>query len=327
MDTFSLEFLQNLITLNFWGVSALTFVKWTAITFVATIATHLALARGVPSLSHENKLRFSLLLPILTFLGTLLIMRASIFPLTVYSMLVGGFLGALWETHWTFGLVEPNAVPINGEAKIVQSYHRDLKPPVSVYEVLKRISDIVFSTVIFVFCSPLILAGIVFIWLNDPGPMFIAKVAVGWRGRSFREYKFRSMIKQAEKKTGAVQARQNDPRIIAPVGKLLRKTHLDELPQLFNVIIGDMSLVGPRPEKTVRVVNFLRQVPGYARRHLVRPGITGWAQLHHTYYTPPDEKLKLDLEYIKRRNLAFDLAIISRTLPSTVTEMRANGRK
>ncbi|MFC1721634.1 sugar transferase [Patescibacteria group bacterium] len=325
MDTFSLDFLNNLITWHFWGISLITFLKWTSLTFLATLGTHYMLGWLTHSISRENKLRLSFVLPILTFLGMLLILRQSIFPLTIYSMLLGGFLGAFWETKWTFGLVEPNAVPRNGEAKIVTGYHIDLGPKFSFYDVLKRIGDIIGSLVIFLVCSPIIIAAVIFIWFNDPGPMLIAKVAVGWKGQSFKEYKFRTMVKQAEKHTGAIQCRQNDPRIVVPVGRLLRKTHLDELPQLFNVIIGDMSLVGPRPEKTVRVVNFLRQVPGYAKRHLVRPGITGWAQLHHTYYTPPADKLKLDLEYIERRNLRLDLAIVTRTIPVTFSEISGKG--
>jgi exopolysaccharide biosynthesis polyprenyl glycosylphosphotransferase len=155
----------------------------------------------------------------------------------------------------------------------------------------------------------------VFIKLMSPGPVFYHQKRVGKDSEEFVFTKLRTMIVDAEKNTGAVWATENDPRI-TPIGRVLRKLRLDELPQLFSVIRGDMSLVGPRPERPEFVSQFMEEIPFYEKRLLVRPGITGWAQVNHRYDECIEdviEKLRWDLYYVRHVNFTLDLQIILRT--------------
>jgi lipopolysaccharide/colanic/teichoic acid biosynthesis glycosyltransferase len=139
-------------------------------------------------------------------------------------------------------------------------------------------------------------------------------------GNAFRIYKFRSMCVNAECSTGAVWATRNDPRVTA-IGRILRASRLDELPQLYNVLKGDMNIVGPRPERPSIFCRLRDEIPGYPLRQRVRPGITGWAQVRHTYDTCLDDvrkKIGFDLEYLQRRSIWVDLQIIARTIPVMV---------
>ena len=136
----------------------------------------------------------------------------------------------------------------------------------------------------------------------------------------FTVHKFRSMRTDAEAKTGAVWSVQNDPRV-TPVGRFLRRTRLDELPQFWNVIRGDMSIVGPRPERPEFVADLTKQIPFYGQRHVVRPGLTGWAQVRHSYGSTVEDalqKLQFDLFYIKNMSVAFDLFIILETIKTVL---------
>ncbi len=136
-------------------------------------------------------------------------------------------------------------------------------------------------------------------------------------GRIFRIIKFRSMTADAEQKTGAVWARENDPRVTS-VGGVLRKMRLDELPQLFNVIRGDMNIVGPRPERPSIFAQLRENIEAYPLRQRARPGITGWAQINQAYDSSIDDvrsKVQFDLEYLERQSLIEDLKIMARTLP------------
>ncbi|MBN1658941.1 MAG: sugar transferase [Anaerolineae bacterium] len=150
-----------------------------------------------------------------------------------------------------------------------------------------------------------------------PGPLLYRQVRVGRGGKLFYIYKFRSMITTAEDGCGAVWARENDDRI-TPVGKMLRKTRLDELPQCWNVLKGDMSLVGPRPERPEFVQQLVEQVPFYQVRHAVRPGITGWAQVRYRYGSSVDDariKLEYDLYYIRQQSIYLELTVLAKTIP------------
>jgi lipopolysaccharide/colanic/teichoic acid biosynthesis glycosyltransferase len=143
------------------------------------------------------------------------------------------------------------------------------------------------------------------------------QVRVGRGGKPFQVYKFRSMITMAEKDCGAVWAQENDDRI-TPVGKVLRRTRLDELPQFVNVLKGDMSLVGPRPERPEFVQQLVEEVPFYQARHAVRPGITGWAQVRYRYGSCVDDariKLEYDLYYIRQQSIYLEAAILLQTIP------------
>ena len=143
---------------------------------------------------------------------------------------------------------------------------------------------------------------------------------MGQEGKLFTLYKFRSMRADAEKATGPVWAQEDDPRI-TKVGRFIRKTRLDELPQLFNVLVGDMSLVGPRPEREHFVKELAQQIPFFEQRHLVKPGLTGWAQINYPYGNTVEDalqKLQYDLFYIKNRSVLFDLSIAINTVKTVV---------
>lgn len=182
----------------------------------------------------------------------------------------------------------------------------------------KRAFDLLAASLILVPAAPIMLACALAILLEDGlrAPVFFRQVRVGRNGRHFLLTKFRSMREDAESDGVARWARSNDDRVTR-TGKYLRKMRLDELPQLFNVLRGDMSLVGPRPERPEFVKDLARQIPYYEQRHAMRPGITGWAQLCYPYGASTRdalEKLKFDLYYIKNYSLLFDITILLRTV-------------
>jgi sugar transferase (PEP-CTERM system associated) len=185
-----------------------------------------------------------------------------------------------------------------------------------------RIVDLVGASLLLVLTLPVMALAAFAIKLTSPGPVFYSQQRVGLNGAVFTIYKFRSMRVDAEAGTGAVWAtRGRDPRV-TKVGALLRRSRADELPQLWNVFVGDMSLVGPRPERPEFVQNLTRQILYYGQRHVVRPGLTGWAQVRYAYGASVEdamEKLQYDLYYIKNRSIAFDLFIIFETLKTIVT--------
>ena len=181
---------------------------------------------------------------------------------------------------------------------------------------LKRALDILVSLIVLVVGSPVLLLIVLAIRLDSRGPALYVQKRVGRGGRIFTLYKFRSMVHNAEAYTGPVWAGKRDPRITR-VGHFMRKLHLDELPQFINVLIGDMSLVGPRPERPAFVEQFRDKIPLYERRLNVKPGITGWAQVKHKYdesLTDVMDKLRYDLFYLENMSLALDLKIILSTV-------------
>ncbi len=156
--------------------------------------------------------------------------------------------------------------------------------------------------------------------LTSKGPALYHQQRVGQGGQVFTVHKFRSMRQDAEAGTGAVWAQAKDPRI-TPIGGFLRRTRLDELPQLWNVLVGDMSMVGPRPERPEFVAQLTEQIPFYGLRHSVRPGVTGWAQVRYTYGASVEdsmEKLQYDLFYIKHMTIAFDLFVLFSTVKTVI---------
>jgi lipopolysaccharide/colanic/teichoic acid biosynthesis glycosyltransferase len=156
--------------------------------------------------------------------------------------------------------------------------------------------------------------------LTSPGPALYHQVRVGQNGRLFTVHKFRSMREDAEAASGAVWAQKNDPRVTA-LGAFCRKTRLDELPQLWNVLVGDMSFVGPRPERPQFVEQLSDLIPFYRQRHVVKPGVTGWAQVMYTYGASVEdavEKLQYDLFYIKHLSVGFDVFVLFKTVQTVV---------
>src|SRR5579883_1671003 len=167
-----------------------------------------------------------------------------------------------------------------------------------------------------VLSSPLMLLTALLVRLTSAGPVLYRQVRVGLDGKPFTLFKFRSMRVDAEAGTGAVWAVKDDPRV-TPLGRLIRKVRLDELPQLFNVLKGEMSVVGPRPERPEFVQTLVEQIPYYRQRHAVRPGITGWAQINYKYgdtFEDTITKLEYDLYYIKHISFSLDMYIIFHTL-------------
>jgi Undecaprenyl-phosphate glucose phosphotransferase len=180
--------------------------------------------------------------------------------------------------------------------------------------VLKRMSDVIYSAGALLIFSPVMLLIALLVKLSSRGPVFYSQDRMGLDGRTFKMYKFRSMRLDAETQTGAVWASKNDDRTTW-IGKLIRKTSLDELPQFFNVLKGDMSCVGPRPERPVFVEKFRKEIPGYMLRHKVKAGITGWAQINGLRgNTSLEERIEYDLFYITHWSLGFDLRIMFMTL-------------
>jgi Undecaprenyl-phosphate glucose phosphotransferase len=180
--------------------------------------------------------------------------------------------------------------------------------------VLKRAFDLVGGTLALILAAPAMLAIMVAVKLASPGPVLYRQERMGVDGRRFGMLKFRTMRVDAEAQTGPVWARPDDPRRTRP-GAFLRRWSLDELPQLFNVLRGEMSLVGPRPERPSFVEEFRRRVPGYMLRHKVKAGITGWAQINGWRgNTSIERRIECDLYYIERWSLAFDLRILIQTI-------------
>jgi sugar transferase (PEP-CTERM system associated) len=180
----------------------------------------------------------------------------------------------------------------------------------------KRVVDIIAATSLLTLTAPLMALVTLVIKLTSPGPVLFHQRRVGEAGRVFTIHKLRSMRLDAEAATGAVWASRNDPRV-TPVGRFLRMSRLDELPQLWNVLKGDMSLVGPRPERPEFVDELTRRIPFYGQRHVVKPGVTGWAQVRYSYGASTEDamrKLQYDLFYIKHLSIAFDLYIIVETV-------------
>jgi exopolysaccharide biosynthesis polyprenyl glycosylphosphotransferase len=190
---------------------------------------------------------------------------------------------------------------------------------------LKRLVDFTLASALFVVLLPLFAIIWAAIRLSSDGPVFYRQERIGLNNRPFSVVKFRSMVHGAEDASGPVWAAEADPRV-TPLGRWLRRWRLDELPQLWNVIRGDMSLVGPRPERSEFVNEFLTAVPMYNQRHGLRPGITGWGQIHYDYAASRQqtrEKLEYDLFYVKNASFLLDLAILLRT---TRTLVAARGR-
>ncbi|MFP4163674.1 MAG: sugar transferase [Chitinispirillaceae bacterium] len=186
---------------------------------------------------------------------------------------------------------------------------------------IKRLMDIVVSAGILLLGAPVWLAVAAVIRMTSPGPSVYKQERVGQNGKTYTMYKFRSMYQDAEKRSGPQWASENDPRI-TPVGRFIRKTRLDEIPQFINVLKGEMSLVGPRPERPFFVEQLKQEIPWYVRRIKMKPGITGWAQVKHKYDSSIEDvkqKVLYDLYYFENMSLSLDLKILLRTFLVVLT--------
>lgn len=211
---------------------------------------------------------------------------------------------------------------LTGRVKIHHMYENDLGSllPSPVYSLIKRIIDISLILLTFPVTLPIMAITAIAIRLESEGGVMFIQSRVGQGGKEFRIYKFRSMCKDSEK-DGAQFASSGDMRVTR-IGKFIRKTRIDELPQFFNVLKGDMSLIGPRPEQKVFVDKFETEIPFYNYRHIVKPGISGWAQVVHGYAADVDDtriKVEHDFYYIKNFSLWLDILIIFKTLKTMLT--------
>jgi exopolysaccharide biosynthesis polyprenyl glycosylphosphotransferase len=180
--------------------------------------------------------------------------------------------------------------------------------------IVKRTFDLMIASLILVLASPLFILIAIFIKLDSKGPVFYVQERVGLDGEVFKVIKFRSMHTDAEQSSGPVWSQPNDPRTTR-LGRFLRRFSFDELPQLLNVLKGDMSIVGPRPERPHFVEKFKKQVPRYLERHRVKTGMTGWAQVNGLRGNASiAERTKYDIYYIEHWSLVFDLKIILKTM-------------
>ena len=178
----------------------------------------------------------------------------------------------------------------------------------------KRVFDVAATSAVLLVAAPMMALIAVAIWITSGRPILFAQERMGLDGRVFRMLKFRTMPTDAESETGPVWNTADDARA-TPLGSLLRKTSLDELPQLWNVLRGDMSLVGPRPERPVFIEEFRREIPGYMLRHKVKAGLTGWAQVHGWRgNTSLHERVEHDIYYIQNWTLGLDIRILLLTL-------------
>ncbi|NQY07062.1 MAG: sugar transferase, partial [Flavobacteriaceae bacterium] len=187
------------------------------------------------------------------------------------------------------------------------------------YLVFQRLIDVLFSVIGllgFTVLIPFVVIGNLF---GNKGPLFYAQDRVGKNGINFKIYKLRSMVVDAEK-NGAVWAKKNDARV-TKFGRFLRQTRIDELPQFYNILKGDMSMIGPRPERPIFVEQLSKEIPFYGTRNIIKPGLTGWAQVNTEYGGSVEEsleKLQYDLYYVKHRGIFIDLNIIKRTLSTVI---------
>lgn len=180
------------------------------------------------------------------------------------------------------------------------------------YPYTKRAFEIIFSITLLILTLPVMLLAALLIKLESRGPVFYQQERTGYEGSEFYIIKLRSMYVDAEK-NGPQWAAANDPRVTR-VGRWIRLTRIDELPQLINVLKGEMSLIGPRPERPVFTEKFAREIPGFKKRLNVKPGITGWAQVNGGYNVTPAQKFTMDMYYIEKQSFRLDLQILLRTV-------------
>jgi exopolysaccharide biosynthesis polyprenyl glycosylphosphotransferase len=217
-------------------------------------------------------------------------------------------------------LVNPNIMSIEDES-IIEASNFQIKPE---DDMIKRLVDFIASLVLLILASPIMLITAILVKLTSKGPVFYKQVRITKGQKEFNILKFRTMAATAEKDSGPVLATANDVRVTA-IGKYLRSLRIDELPQLLNVLRGDMALVGPRPERPFFVDQFKEQNPYYYLRHNVRAGITGYAQVYGKYATDFNSKLNFDLVYIKKYSFVLDVKILLQTIKTLFDKVSSQG--
>lgn len=192
-----------------------------------------------------------------------------------------------------------------------------INPPSDTQQIIKRVFDVSLAlTLLLLLAAPMALVALL-IRTTSPGPILFTQQRVGRNGHPFRIYKFRSMVDKADSIYGIYQATKSDPRVTS-LGRFMRVTRIDELPQLWNILRGDMSFIGPRPLVEEEVTKFEAEVTGFKERTRIRPGVTGLAQVSGGYETSPDIKLKYDLAYVAHQNMTLDMQILFRTVKTVL---------
>lgn len=234
--------------------------------------------------------------------------------------ILGAFAGGLLTTSSAIGFVENNAPPSPGVREKVLTHHSSRNLHYARQPRFKRALDVALASFGLIVSLPLWFLIAAAIWFEDPGPIFFTKNSVGVAGVTFRQLKFRSMRYDAERTTGPIASYANDLRVLR-CGRWLRRWHLDELPELVNVLAGTMSMVGPRPLRTILVLQYLEDLPQFAERHTVKPGIACIAQIEK-YRMSAAERLRKDLTYIRRMSVGLDLRLLCRAVVTTVRGTR-----
>jgi len=222
---------------------------------------------------------------------------------------IGAFVGGMFASGMNNGFWENNFPPSSQVKDEVHQWHVAAIGHPGPVPLAKRSFDFILALAGLLLSAPIWLISTLVLWLEDPGPVLFVKNSVGRGGVNLRQFKFRTMVCGAENDTGPVLSGVSDKRVLR-FGWFLRKTALDELPQLVNILRGEMSFVGPRPQRTVLVHDYLQTIPNYAERHCVLPGLAGLAQVAGDYYLTPHQKLRFDRLYIRHTGLGFDLKLL-----------------
>ncbi len=295
-------FLRLGISIRWWSLGLALGVLHTILAFT--------LLEGLLVIPGKKKSLYRIAFLLSAGWGLFIWMRHPYAWVTILAVLLGSFFGSLIATRRHLGFWEDNYPPPKEIRTGVYDKHREIigyPPPVSLP---KRAFDVLLSVIGLLISAPIWLLCLFAIWFEDPGPLFFVKNSVGRGGRNFHQFKLRTMVRGAEVNTGPVMAAEEDTRALR-IGRFLRKTALDELPQLINILRGDMSFVGPRPQRTVLVYEYLQKMPEFAERARTLPGLAGLAQVAGHYYITPRQKLRYDRIYAQHASLGFDLKLIA----------------
>lgn len=239
----------------------------------------------------------------------------AISALRIFGIFMGAFAGGLVATALDKGLWERSFPPSDQIESEIIGYHEKVIENLRPVNHLKHRVDMVLALTGLLIFSPLFIFLSFLIWFEDPGPIFFIKYSTGKGGLTFPQMKFRSMIQNAEVETGPIPAFVQDERRLL-TGRIIRLLRADEVPQLFNILRGEMSFVGPRPLRAVDVHKFLSELPEFAERHSVLPGIAGMSQAIAGYYVSPKDRLYYDLLYIKEQSFSLDASLLFQSILS-----------
>jgi lipopolysaccharide/colanic/teichoic acid biosynthesis glycosyltransferase len=239
----------------------------------------------------------------------------TISAIRIFGIFMGAFAGGLAATALDKSLWEKSFPPSDQIKSEIMGYHEKVIENLKPVNHLKYRVDMVLALTGLLIFSPLFIFLSFLIWFEDPGAIFFIKYSTGKGGLTFPQIKFRSMIQNAEVETGPIPASVQDGRRLL-IGRIIRRLRLDELPQLFNILRGEMSFVGPRPLRAVDVHKFLSELPEFAERHSVLPGIAGLSQAIAGYYISPEDRLYYDLLYIKKQSFLLDTRLLFQSVLS-----------